>query len=128
LSLISINAFTAAERVVVPVKPEIASLKGLELLLGTIESMKALNSNVTVAGFLITMYDKRRKSTAETIEKITSIANFNTVYIYKSRIRATASGAAMSGNPYSSNVPVSEDYKAFIDEFINAELSEPLII
>jgi chromosome partitioning protein len=122
LSLITVNALAAAGRVIVPIKPEEASLKGVELLLGTIDGMKALTPSISIAGFLVTMYDKRRKSATAIIEKIAAIAAKNNIPVFKARIRASASGAAVTGNPYLRNLPISDDYIAFVDEFIAGEL------
>ncbi|MDR2046654.1 MAG: ParA family protein [Clostridiales bacterium] len=128
LSVVTVNALAAAERVIVPIKPEEASLKGVELLLETIESMKALNAEIAIAGFLITMHDKRRKSSARIIEKICGIAEPRKIPVFKSRIRSSASGAALSGNPFLSHTPAAADYTEFIEEFIDVELSKPPIV
>jgi chromosome partitioning protein len=128
LSLITVNALAAADSVIVPIKPEEASLKGVELLLNTIDGMKPLNAALTVAGFLITMRDRRRKSTTQIIEKIHGIADQHNIPIFSSHIRASASGAAISGNPLDGGSPVAKDYIEFIDEFINIENRESLIV
>jgi chromosome partitioning protein len=130
LSVITGNAFVAAESIIIPIKPEEASIKGVELLLASVEDVKILNPGITVAGILITMYDKRRKSTATTLIKIEDIASEHLIHIYQARIRASASGAAIRSNPFIvPNLPIAQDYDEFIREFLDAEIySAPLII
>jgi hypothetical protein len=74
------------------------------------------------------MHDKRRKNTARIIEKICEIADPRDIRVFQSRIRSSASGAALSGNPYLSSAPVASDYAAFVNEFIDLELQRPLIV
>ena len=60
LGLITVNALTAADSVIIPVQCEYFALEGLSKLLNTIRIIKVkLNPNLEIEGFLLTMYDKR---------------------------------------------------------------------
>jgi len=122
LSVITWNAFIAADGVIVPIKPEEASLKGVRLLLETLSDARRLKPEITVDGFLITMYDARRKGAKAILEKVQDIADENKVPVYLSVIRASASGAVVNGNPLLvPKLPIAEDYNAFIDEFLRTQ-------
>jgi chromosome partitioning protein len=60
LSLLTVNALTAAHSVLIPLQAEYYALEGLGQLLNTIKRIKRnLNPDLTVAGILLTMFDKR---------------------------------------------------------------------
>lgn len=60
LSLLTINALTAADSVLIPLQAEYYALEGLGQLLNTIRRIKHnLNPNLAIAGILLTMFDKR---------------------------------------------------------------------
>ncbi len=60
LSLLTVNAFTAAEEVLIPMQCEYYALEGLTDLVGTIKRVRAhLNPTLRIAGLLRTMYDPR---------------------------------------------------------------------
>src|SRR6186997_71251 len=60
LSLLTVNAFAAAEQVLIPMQCEYYALEGLSDLVGTIKRVRAnLNPSLEIAGLLRTMYDPR---------------------------------------------------------------------
>jgi chromosome partitioning protein len=60
LSLLTVNALTAAQRVLIPMQCEYYALEGLSDLVGTIKRVRAnLNPTLEIAGLLRTMYDPR---------------------------------------------------------------------
>jgi chromosome partitioning protein len=60
LSLLTVNALTAAQRVLIPMQCEYYALEGLSDLVGTIKRVRAnLNPALEIAGLLRTMYDPR---------------------------------------------------------------------
>ena len=62
LGLITVNALTAADSVIIPVQPEFFALEGLGKLLQTIRIVsKGLNPKLTIEGFVVTMFDGRTK-------------------------------------------------------------------
>ena len=62
LGLITVNALTAANSVIIPVQSEYFALEGISKLLNTIKIIKRkLNPALEIEGFLLTMYDNRLK-------------------------------------------------------------------
>lgn len=60
LGLITVNALTAADSVIIPVQCEYFALEGISKLLSTIKIIKTkLNPKLEIEGFLLTMYDSR---------------------------------------------------------------------
>lgn len=60
LGLITVNALTAADSVIIPVQCEYFALEGISKLLNTIKIIKnKLNTKLEIEGFLLTMYDSR---------------------------------------------------------------------
>ncbi len=60
LGLITVNALTAADSVIIPVQCEYFALEGITQLLNTIRMIKMhLNPELEIEGFLLTMYDRR---------------------------------------------------------------------
>jgi chromosome partitioning protein len=60
LGLITVNALTASDSVIIPVQCEYFALEGISKLLNTIKIIKSkLNMHLEIEGFLLTMYDNR---------------------------------------------------------------------
>ena len=62
LGLITVNTLTAADSVIIPVQPEFFALEGLGKLLQTIRLVQGgVNSDLTIEGFVVTMFDGRTR-------------------------------------------------------------------
>jgi chromosome partitioning protein len=73
LGLLTINALAAAQDLIVPVQCEYYALEGLGQLLGNAERVRrALNPDLRVAGFLLTMYDARTKLSSQVADEVRS--------------------------------------------------------
>lgn len=71
LNLITINALTAADAVLVPMQCEFFALEGLSQLLQSIEQIKAtLNPKLYVQGVVMTMYDKRNNLSEQVLQDV----------------------------------------------------------
>jgi chromosome partitioning protein len=71
LGLLTINALVAADEVLIPLQCEYLAMRGLGLLLRTIERVKAkLNPELHVAGILVTMYNGRTLHAQEVLEEV----------------------------------------------------------
>lgn len=71
LGLITVNALTAADSVIIPVQCEYFALEGLGKLLQTIKIIQArLNPSLTIEGFLLTMYDSRLNLANQVVEEV----------------------------------------------------------
>jgi chromosome partitioning protein len=71
LGLLTINALTASEKVLIPVQCEYYALEGLGQLLKTIELVRdGINPNLQVLGVLLTMYDKRNQLANQVVNEV----------------------------------------------------------
>lgn len=71
LSLLTINAMTTADSVLVPIQCEYYALEGLSQLIHTVELVKErLNSNLEIEGVVFTMYDARTNLSLQVVENV----------------------------------------------------------
>ncbi len=71
LGLITVNAFTAADSVLIPVQCEYYALEGLQQLLNTISLVKKhLNKNLEIEGAVLTMYDIRTNLSNQVVKEV----------------------------------------------------------
>ena len=71
LGLITVNALTAADSVIIPVQCEYFALEGLGKLLNTINIIqRGLNPDLEIEGFLLTMYDTRLRLSNQVVEEV----------------------------------------------------------
>ena len=71
LGLLTINALTAADSVLIPMQCEYFALEGLAQLVNTIRSVKkSYNKDLFIEGLLLTMYDKRNRLTFQVADEI----------------------------------------------------------
>lgn len=73
LGLITINALTASDSVIIPIQSEYFALEGLGKLLNTVRIVQTrLNTKLTIEGLLITMYDARLRLARQVVEDVRS--------------------------------------------------------
>ncbi len=71
LGLITVNALTAADSVIIPVQCEYFALEGISKLLNTIKIIKTkLNPKLEIEGFLLTMYDQRLRLARQIYDEV----------------------------------------------------------
>jgi chromosome partitioning protein len=71
LGLLTVNALTASDSVLIPLQCEYFAMEGLAQLVSTIRSVKkSYNKDLFIEGLLLTMYDKRNKLTFQVADKI----------------------------------------------------------
>jgi chromosome partitioning protein len=71
LGLITVNALTASNSVIIPVQCEFFALEGLGKLLNTIKIVQSrLNENLSIEGILMTMYDGRLRLSNQVVEEV----------------------------------------------------------
>lgn len=71
LGLITVNALTAADSVIIPVQCEYFALEGLGKLLNTIKIVQSrLNTDLSIEGILLTMYDTRLRLANQVVEEV----------------------------------------------------------
>lgn len=83
LGLLTLNALTAADSVIIPIQCEYFALEGLGKLLNTIKSVQKIhNSNLDIEGLLLTMYDQRLRLSNQVVDEVKKHFNnmvFNTI-------------------------------------------------
>jgi len=73
LNLLTINAFAAADSVVVPMQCEFFALEGLSQLMTTVEQVqKTINPKLTIHGVVLTMFDPRNNLAAQVVQDVRS--------------------------------------------------------
>ena len=71
LGLLTLNALTAADAVIIPIQCEYFALEGLGKLLNTVKSVqKVHNSRLDIEGLLLTMYDSRLRLSNQVVEEV----------------------------------------------------------
>jgi len=71
LGLLTLNALTAADSVVIPIQCEYFALEGLGKLLNTIKSVQKLhNAELDIEGMLLTMYDSRLRLSNQVVDEV----------------------------------------------------------
>jgi chromosome partitioning protein len=69
--LITLNALTAADSVIIPIQCEYYALEGLRKLLNTISSVQKIhNPKLDIEGLLLTMYDSRLRLSNQVVEEV----------------------------------------------------------
>jgi chromosome partitioning protein len=90
LGLITINALTAADSVIIPVQCEYFALEGLGKLLNTIKIVQnRLNPDLEIEGILLTMYDVRLRLSNQVVDEVRSHFTdlvFNTIIQRNTRL------------------------------------------
>lgn len=124
LSMLTINALTAATSVLVPIQCEYYALEGLSQLIHTIELVKdRLNQRLEIEGVVFTMYDARTNLSLQVVENVKDNLNQN---IYKTIIprNVRLAEAPSYGQPINIYDPKSagaESYRLLAEEVINRE-------
>lgn len=121
LGLITLNAFTASDSVLIPVQCEYYALEGLGQLINTINLVKKhLNKNIEIEGALLTMYDARTNLSNQVVKEVKNYFNDK---VYKNVIprNVKLSEAPSYGMPISVYDPRSKgakSYEKFVKEFL----------
>lgn len=124
LSMLTINALTAATSVLVPIQCEYYALEGLSQLIHTIELVKdRLNKRLVIEGVVFTMYDARTNLSLQVVENVKDNLKQN---IYKTIIPrnvrlAEAPSYGQPINIYDSKSAGAESYRLLAEEVINRE-------
>ncbi|MBD3363388.1 AAA family ATPase [Candidatus Dojkabacteria bacterium] len=113
LGLLTINALTASDEIIIPVQTEYYALEGLGQLLNTVKLVKTkLNSNLKIGGVILTMYDARTnlsKQVSDEVEKVFGDKVF--VSIIPRNVRLSESPS--HGQPIKEYAPSSTGAKAY---------------
>lgn len=121
LGIITVNALTAADKVIIPVQCQVLALRGMTTLLGIVMKMqKKTNKELSVMGFLLTMYDGRTalsKQIADNMKETHGDLVFNTPIHSNVRLAEVPSTESDIFD-YDSNSAGGVDYLAVAKEII----------
>lgn len=71
LGLITVNALSASDTILIPIQPEYYALEGLSQLMSTVRTVKRLyNGELEIEGVLLTMYDSRLNLTMQVVDEV----------------------------------------------------------
>lgn len=121
LSMLTINAMTTANTVLVPIQCEYYALEGLSQLVHTVNLVKErLNNDLEMEGVIFTMYDSRTNLSMQVVENVKDHINEN---VYKTIIPrnirlAEAPSYGLPINLYDSKSSGAEAYRLLADEVI----------
>lgn len=123
LGMITLNALTAADSVIIPVQAQYLPAKGMTQLLSTIAKVKKhANRNLTIDGILLTLVDGRTNLAKSTVEALRE--NFGCrIRIYRTTIpiavkAAEAASKDVSIYKYEPSSPVAKAYIDFTKEVL----------
>ena len=127
LGLVTLNAFTASDSVLIPVQCEYYALEGLGQLLNTIELVKKhMNKNIRIEGALLTMYDARTNLSNQVVKEVKRYFE-DQVYKNVIPINVKLSEAPSYGMPITMYDPRSKgakSYEKFVKEFLKINEEE----
>ena len=122
LSLLTLNALTASDTVLVPIQCEYYALEGLNQVMKTVKLVKKkLNPSLEMEGVVFTMYDARTNLSQQVVESVKSALNeniYNTIIPRNVRL-AEAPSYGMPITVYDSKSAGAEKYRMLAAEVIS---------
>ena len=127
LNMLTVNAMTTADTVLVPIQCEYYALEGLAQLMHTIELVQErLNPDLEMEGVVFTMYDARTNLSLQVVENVKDNLNqkiYKTIIPRNVRL-AEAPSYGLPINKYDSRSSGAESYRLLADEVMNREDEE----
>ena len=127
LGLLTINALTAADGVLIPIQCEYYALEGVSQLMSTIELVRrSMNPNLQVTGVLLSMFDGRTNLALQVVQEVKKYLGrkvFSTVIPKNVRL-AEAPSYGLSILDYDPSSKGARAYLALAEEFIRREGSD----
>lgn len=121
LGLLTLNAFTAADEIIIPLQSEYFASQGLEKLVDVIKRIqKRLNTSLTICGVFLTQYDSRKLLNRDIFEYVKTTFHDQ---VFETKIRNNVALAEAQANQldifrYNPNSNGAEDYKQLSKEII----------
>lgn len=125
LGVLTINALTASQKVIIPAQAEIHSLQGIDQLYGTIEAVKHFtNKKLKIEGILITRYIARSVISRDMKTNLEEVAREIETKTFSAPIRECsaikeAQATQTDIYSYAPRSNASKDYEALVDEVLN---------
>lgn len=123
LSVLTLNALTAAQEVLIPLQMEVLTLQGLDQIMNTVQKVKkAFNPKLKIKGIVVVMFDVRRKLSLEVLEYLQENVREK---IFRSQVRmnvklAEAPSFGKSVLDYDASSNGARDYAALAEEYLEA--------
>ena len=124
LSLLTINALTASAYVLIPTQADILSLQGLGQLYSTIQAVQQYtNSDLTIAGIIVTRHDSRTILTRQITNMLEDTANAMATSVFNTKIRDAIAIKEVQAQrtdffKYDTKSNVYKDVQALINEIL----------
>lgn len=124
LSILTINAFTASDKIIIPMGADMFSLQGVGQLGNTISQVKKYcNKNLSVEGILLTRYNPRTLLSKDLAQIVSDVATKLESKVFKTYIRSSISIQEAQTEQenifkYAPDANAQLDYKKFVEEFI----------
>ncbi len=124
LNMLTVNAMTTADTILVPIQCEYYALEGISQLIHTIDLVQErLNPNLKMEGVVFTMYDSRTNLSNEVVDNVKTNLNttiYNTIIPRNVRL-AEAPSHGLPINLYDSKSAGAESYRLLAKEVIGRE-------
>lgn len=130
LSVLTINAFTASDKLIIPMGADMFSLQGIGQLSSTIEQVqKYCNKKLNVEGILLTKYNPRTILSKDLTEIVKNVAAGLKTKVFNNYIRASVSiqeAQTQQSNiiNYAPTATAQSDYIKFVEEFLEGISNE----
>lgn len=118
LGLLTINALCASDKVLIPVSTDYLSLRGVDMLVGTVDKVKnSINEDLEILGLVATMYDSRTRHSNEILDIFEKDYNLlgkisNSVVVKDSVLASIPLGT------FDPNHKITKEYKVISDKII----------
>lgn len=127
LGILTINALTASDAIIIPIQADLYSLQGIGLIIDTIKQVKKYtNPKLKIEGILLTRFTTRNTLSKEVLELTAEIAEKLNTKLFTSTIREAVSikEAQFKRQDIYSYAPkskVAEDYSSLVDELLEGK-------
>ena len=127
LNILTANAYTASDSLIILMMPEILSVLGISQLRETIELVKSIyNPRIEILGILLNKYDGRKRLTKDVEEMAGDIATRLKTKVFDTRIRVSVAAAEAPAHgisifSYAPKSNAAKDFKVFVDELVQEE-------
>lgn len=121
LSVLTLNALSAANEVLIPLQMEVLTLQGLDQIMGTVEKVKkSVNPKLKIKGIVVVMFDVRRKLSLEVLDYLKENVR---EHMFRQHVRlnvklAEAPSFGKSVLDYDASSNGAKDYMALAEEFV----------
>lgn len=124
LGILTVNAFTASDYIIIPTEPSYFALQGLEQLNNTIETVREYcNQNLKILGVLLTRYNKRTNLAKFAVEEIEDVVKDMKTTIFNTKISESivvkeAQSLQIPLNKHETKSTVNKQYREFAKELL----------